>query len=388
MMLAILIYNFLFFGAVTVFKTFIPLFFKYKGLSTTEIGLLMAAGSLIGILSQPFWGYLSDKKKSIKRVLIFALVAALFTSTGLFTLVSFYPLLLFVFLFMFFFTPTGPLTEGLNITFAKSNGKNYGGIRLWGSLGAATMTYFFGVLIDKWGIQYLYFIWLPIFVLTIVSICKIKNSARKAPPITHEGLIKLLKKPLFLWFLCIVLLIAIPHRMNDSLLGLYMVELGATESQVGWAWTISFLSEIPAFAFIVIILRKYNELTIISIAAVFYALRWIIFSIVDQPWIIVLLQVSNSITFGLFYFSSIQFLIRIVPEEMRTIGMVSFGVVFGGIAGVIGSSAGGWIMDYFSPQAAYLAGGVLAIVGALATVVTHIYLQRKTRLTFPASPDL
>ena len=51
-----------------------------------------------------------------------------------------------------------------------------------------------------------------------------------------------------LWFMVMVLMISIPHRMNDALLGLYLNKLGATDSMVSWAWAIAACTEIPVFA--------------------------------------------------------------------------------------------------------------------------------------------
>src|SRR5699024_11706831 len=49
---------------------YLPLFLKYKGLNGTEIGYILAIGPLASIFSQPFWGFISDKFKTVKRIIV------------------------------------------------------------------------------------------------------------------------------------------------------------------------------------------------------------------------------------------------------------------------------------------------------------------------------
>lgn len=64
----------------TIIISFLPLYLKFKGLSGTEIGWVLAVGPLASIISQPFWGYLSDKYKTVKWVLIMTIIGMLIFS--------------------------------------------------------------------------------------------------------------------------------------------------------------------------------------------------------------------------------------------------------------------------------------------------------------------
>jgi len=47
---------FLFHATNTIILSFLPLYLKFKGLSGTEIGWVLAIGPFASIISQPFWG--------------------------------------------------------------------------------------------------------------------------------------------------------------------------------------------------------------------------------------------------------------------------------------------------------------------------------------------
>jgi len=49
----------------------LPLYLKHKGLTGIEIGWVLAIGPFATIISQPFWGYVSDKYKTVKKYLSF-----------------------------------------------------------------------------------------------------------------------------------------------------------------------------------------------------------------------------------------------------------------------------------------------------------------------------
>src|SRR5690625_6231051 len=57
---------FSFYATNTIIVSFLPLYLQYKGLSGKEIGWVLAMGPLVSIFSQPFWGYMSDKYKTVK----------------------------------------------------------------------------------------------------------------------------------------------------------------------------------------------------------------------------------------------------------------------------------------------------------------------------------
>src|SRR5690625_7048648 len=73
---------FCFHATNTIILSFLPLYLKDKGLTGTEIGWVLAIGPFASIIAQPFWGFLSDKYKTVKKILIVAasgmLIASIF----------------------------------------------------------------------------------------------------------------------------------------------------------------------------------------------------------------------------------------------------------------------------------------------------------------------
>ncbi len=60
-----------------MYSTFFALYLQSQGMSTIEIGALMAGGPVVSLIANPFWGYLSDRFRNIRRILIVMLIGNL-----------------------------------------------------------------------------------------------------------------------------------------------------------------------------------------------------------------------------------------------------------------------------------------------------------------------
>lgn len=139
----------------TIILSYLPLYLKYKGLDGTEIGWVLAVGPLASIVAQPFWGYMSDKYKTVKRILQICIVGLLVTSVLFFQMDALIAILLMGAVFYFFVTPIGALGDSLAQRRADDLGVSFGTIRMWGSVGFATSSLVIGEILTRVGIQYM-----------------------------------------------------------------------------------------------------------------------------------------------------------------------------------------------------------------------------------------
>ena len=146
-MIRLSLFFFLLFATFSAMGALMPLYLKDLGLTTEEIGFLLAMGAVIAIIGQPFFGYVSDRIQSTKKVLISVMVCSLFVSFFYFSVQSFIMLLILFIVLNFFQSSSGPLIENITITYSKKHNKNYGLIRLWGDVGVGAAAVILGALI-------------------------------------------------------------------------------------------------------------------------------------------------------------------------------------------------------------------------------------------------
>ena len=118
-MLRIAIYLYLLFSSFSIVGFFLPVYFTYKGLDPGQIGTILAGASFVSIFSQPFWGFVSDKQKTVKKILLLTMFGSFVLSIGFFSTSTLLWISIFYFIFAFFSSPLGPLSETLCISYAK-----------------------------------------------------------------------------------------------------------------------------------------------------------------------------------------------------------------------------------------------------------------------------
>ncbi|MBW4840783.1 MAG: MFS transporter, partial [Paenibacillaceae bacterium] len=184
-------------------------------------------------------------------------------------------------------------------------------------------------------------------------------------------------------FLLLIFLLALPHRVNDTYIGIYIRDMGGSFSFVGTTWFVMTMVEFLGFAVVHRFLKRGNELKLIAIAGVFYVLRFGLTAFADQAGMIVLLQLLQGVTFVFFYTAAMQHLYSIVPEAWRATGQTILAIVFFGISGIVASFAGGVIFDHWGGRVLYLIMTGLSLTGCLYSFM----LMRRVRREAPVTQD-
>ncbi|WP_248924884.1 MFS transporter [Paenibacillus hamazuiensis] len=370
--------NLLYYATSAVLTPFLPIYFEGKGYSTSQIGLLMMFGPFIAIFAQPLWGYLSDRYRTLKTI-IFALWAlSLLSSAGVFLTNGFSSAFLFMLLLYFFLLPAVPLLDSITIKSSLEAGVSYGSVRMFGSIGFTIVAVSSGyILVRMGGVQNIPYLYWGIWLLPLVLVLFLKDEKGGGPRLTFRALGSVLRNGPFLWFLFMVFVLMVPHRMNDGLAALYLKDLGATDTMLGTAWALASLSEIPTFALLGRYMHRFHELAMLGIVGLIYTVRWLLYYSVQDPLVVMLLQASHMVTFAVFWLVAVQYAVRMVPEELRSTGQSILSAVFLGLAGVTGGTLGGMIKDHWGGEHMYSAGAAMALLAAVMFFATHAYQRNK-----------
>ncbi|WP_280771906.1 MFS transporter [Salipaludibacillus daqingensis] len=371
---------FFFHSSMTIMISYLPVYFQFLGLSGSEIGLLLAVGPAAAIIAQPFWGYMSDRWKTVKRILLLCLSSALAIGFIVFQINEFILLLPLLYLFFSFMSPAGGLGDSLAQKVSVQRKVSFGSIRMWGSLGFASASLIGGYILSAIGIVHIYYVFAFFLVIALVFTYMAPDSEPSKKPVKLINAFRLLKDKRLLIFFVLILSISLTHRMNDSFLGLYIVELGGDESIIGIAWFIGVFTEATVFAFSVYLFRKFHPLTYITIAAAIYVLRWSFMSVVPDANYVLIVQVLHGLAFATFYLNAFQFVSKLVPEELESTGHLLFISVFFGVSGVIGSILGGMIINTFDVRSLYILMLGISLIGLLSSLIyRYFYIQREKK---------
>ncbi|MET3546384.1 PPP family 3-phenylpropionic acid transporter [Paenibacillus favisporus] len=382
-------FNFLFFALLAIFIPFLPVYFDEQGLSPSQIGFIVGTGGFITIVAQPLWGMISDRTKTIRKVLLLLLVCAIMTGFVLYHTGTYSLIILFAMLTYFFLMPVDPLTESLNFRVAESAGISYGSLRTYGALGYAVMSLFAGYIMTSYGAHSLAYLFAAIGLVSFVITLFMPDAPVSGKPVTLSSLKHFLSSRETLLFLILVFISSIPARMNDTYLGVYIKELGGTASLVGQAWFLAAGSEIVVFALSFWWLRKGSELMLIAFSGFFYFVRFFASAWIEDPHLLAYLQLLQLLTFPVFYSAAIQYLYRIVPVEWRATGQTVLALLFFGVSGIIASFAGGALYEAFGGRTLFLTISGMSLAGTLFGIVLYRIYGHRVRAASaePAGED-
>src|SRR5699024_4938408 len=188
-----------------------------------EIGWVLAIGPLASIISQPVWGFLSDKYRTVKWVLIMTIIGMLIFSILFFQMNHLFFILIFGALFYFFSSPVGALGDSLAQRQVDLLNISFGSIRTWGSIGFGLSTVVIVQLLSLLGVDYMR--WLFLRFSTILLIVAFQSSDLKTTDteqtISFRDLTLFISTQPFVYLLLIMMFITITPRANDSFSSLF-----------------------------------------------------------------------------------------------------------------------------------------------------------------------
>lgn len=353
-------FTFSIYVSLAVLTSFFPGYFDSLGFTKLQIGVLFSVGPGIGIAANLIWAIVSDKWQTLKKTIVAVLIGQFVLMALLLQTDDFPVALALMAVFYFFQTPMSGLNDSQLLLATKASGKNYASYRLMGSLGFALSAFVVGLLLKLFGIGLL-----PIVIMISIGcslalaflLAERQGSLKK---VSFSGLGNVLLARKTLVFLLLVFGIATASRANDGFLSLHLTQLGADPSIIGYTWTVSAICEIPVFLLLAKYGNRYHELPLLAAATLMYTLRFGLMGFVNDPIWIVAIQMLNSLSFGIFFFTALRYMQQLVPDQFRATGQAVFAVVWSGLPGLIGGIVGGRVFDEWGGHALYRCSATIA----------------------------
>lgn len=358
------------------FGPYLTLLLVHNGLDSSQIGMLMATGTLIAIIIQPMWGIISDRYNQTRLVLILsvavpALLAVFYRS-------EYFIVLILVFTLSTIFSSTqAPIADSYAIAAAQRAGSTYGSIRLMMSLGAAVGAYAGGVYVSAFSVST---IWIPFLFFNALAVfiaLTLPKQAEESHMLSQsfaQGVRRLLKNRVFLAFLGGSFLV----NQTMTAFGTYFVlafqSVGGSTQYAGVALFLASVTNVPSMLLASKVIKRLGRERTLLIGALIYVLRWGIQVAFPYPSVMIGVQVLHGLSFGLFYISAVEYVSHITSADMQATGQSIFNMVFSGFAGILGNLLNGFLLN----QGGVNAMNLSCVISSAAGAVLLIYVARST----------
>ena len=357
--------------------SFSSVFLLSQNFSNQQIGWVIAGSNILSVILQPLLGTLLDRMRKISIKLVMSILSIL--ALGLLTGLIFLHLnliwmaVLYVGIVSLLITMQ-PLVTSLTFEYINAGYNiNFGITRAMGSIGFAVLSILLGYWVNRFSPEIIPALsagFFAVYLLLILSFPGVKRQVSQ--PIVDEmesasqspAKSFLLRYYRFIPFLIGVTCLFIFHMTISTFLAQIINSVGGNTTNLGISFMIVAVCELPAFLGFSFIAAKFDTRFLLKISSVFFVLRSIIFLFASSIFLVNLGQVFQGVSFAIFLPASVYFINQTMREEDRVKGQ-TYITGFATLGGVVGSIAGGWLLDNASVFMMLVFASAAAVAGCL-----------------------
>ncbi len=371
-------FYFVFFGAAACLVPFLTLYYQGLGLSGREIGLLSGIVPLITMFGASIWSMISDATGK-HRLLFLVSIGGVWLSVLLMTQAStFLQLIPVVILYALFFSPIIPLTDNSVMAALGDQGSEYGRIRVWGSYGWGIAAIIIGPITEHHGLQWGFVGFLSIWLLLFFIGSRLPMAVAGAGGRFWQELRILLSDHNWFLFLAVALIEGMSLGIFLSFLFLYLEELGASRTIMGWSLMAATLSEIPIFLYSRRLLKRWNTQFLLALSLAFTVVRAFAYVNMTAPWQVLLISLLHGPTFALMWTSGVAYANKMAPPGLGATAQGVFSGTAMGLGSALGAFSGGLLYDAYGARVAFQWAGIASLLALILFVWVnrHSFLQQ------------
>jgi len=336
---------------------FLPSLLQEHGLAAEAIGMMLAAGTAIRLLSGPIAGRLADYFDAPRLVFAICAAAAALAAIGYLPAWGIWPLLAVTLAQAAALAPLAPLCDSLVLGSAGTNeaGFSYGWVRGIGSGAFIVGVLGSGQAVGQYGPGAV--IWLNVMLLGLAACYAPAVPRLTSPSMTssavseHAGISELLRLPSFQRVIVVGALILGSHALHDSFAVIRWNAAGIDPGIKGLLWAEAVAAEVVVFLLVgPVLIDRLGPARTAMLAASIGALRWIVSA--QTAWLpaVATIQPMHGITFALLHLALMRRLAETVPPHLSATALSLYGTVAIGAVTALMTLDSGWLYGAIGPQ--------------------------------------
>jgi PPP family 3-phenylpropionic acid transporter len=368
----LLLYSTMFaaFGAVS---PFLPALLHERGLGPSEIGVVLAAGTAVRLITGPIISRLADRLGKHRQTLTVLLAMAAAIAFGYSLPAGFAIFLLVSVAHASALAPIVPIADAM--TLAAAPGRfQYGWVR-----GAASAAFVVGAVgagqvvgaTSLGGI-----VWMngTMLALAAVAALRLPRNALDRPVVRRQANVRaLFAVPGFVPLMALAALVLSSHTLHDGFEVLRWEEGGIGPGTAGLLWSEGVLAEVVVFVVVgPTLLRWLGPAGAAALAASAGVVRWSVTAVTAWLPAMALVEPLHGLTFALLHLACMQMLSVIVPPALAATAQAIYGTVAVGAVSAILTLVSGPLYGALGPRAfwfmALLCAAALPIAFAMRRI--------------------
>ena len=381
----VLLYG-LMYAAFGVASPFLPSFLSARGVAPEQLGVMLAAGTAVRLLTAPLAGRIGDLLRALRIVLFVCTTLAALVTLGYVAAQQFWFLFVMSLLHAAALAPTTVLADALALGSASpppSSGRRgfeYGWVRGTGSGVFILGTLLSGQAVSSFGLDVI--VYLQATLLGAAAL-----AALVVPELVHQhtsdsvrasagGVVILLRLAPFRNLIVVAALILGSHAMHDGFAVIRWSAAGITPATASLLWSESVAAEVLVF-FVIgpALVTRLRPAGAIALAAVSGTLRWAVAAQTTDVLALAVVQPLHGITFALLHLACMRLIARIVPEGLEGTAQAIYGTVGIGAASALLTLVSGALYGRMGAKGFWLMAALCALAFPLSWKLKRIESQ-------------
>jgi Arabinose efflux permease len=355
------------FWAAFAFSPYQSVYLKRIGFSASSTGLLNAIAFVVAIVSVAFWGMVSDKIGSLKKILFIVILGG----SALHALIPLVPTVfpahstmaffLFIPFLSFFRASMAPMAENIQVRNCNELRLNYGVSRAIGSLVFTASSWMASFLLaDFMDVSGTFLFTFLLFIPTLVLVLLVRNpEGRKNSSDDKEKKEKvdikdLFKNKQYMIFLLFSFLFYTACNCGNAFIPFFMEEINISGDKFGFFLAYRAFLEAPLLILMNRLRLKFDIQKLLMAGVIMMAVEGLLLCFFASSMSTLLLATTfYGLGNGLFIGTSMNYLYQLAPADLRASAQAFFASV-ASVAGIVGNLFGGMLFDGIGAQYFYL----------------------------------
>ncbi len=357
--------------AVASYSPYIQIALRNKGYSYSLVGVIISIGQAFAIIGPLVISSLTDRRGKTKPYLILCALCSFVAGIPFFLSSNVAIVMLSVITLDFFFWSLNPLVDGFLNRKLYGQSYRYGQLRAFGTLGYMIALAFFAVSgfpsdTDNLSILRCFMIFVSLFLIASMmqrDDIRERKDERKAFSFSwfDKG---------FYIFMAIVALTRVGQSVVEKMLSSYMTETLGLGNYFSLFIALGALFEFMCMIFFGHILKekKITPHLMLFLSAVALTVRLLLY-LIPNIYVFALAQTLHGLTFGACHVASTTYIARNVSSEHYEVGMSIYWAVATNLPELLGTLAGGFIIDTWGYSTLFSSYAVFPFIAALLCLV-------------------
>ncbi len=376
---------------------FLSVFLESDGFTAGQMGLITALISGVGIASQPTWGIISDRVRSVKKCFMLcmacsavcALAVPPLSAAGGAGRVLTVGMLTVMY---FFFHPSNMMME---MWLVRVNDNPllkipYGTVRSWASIGYALISLAFVPVLRAMNVRNVYYFFFAFAFLAFLLTSFVPSESEGEG--AGQGRRRLRDMPfralLDYWIAAYVVfevLYLIPFSWRVTYMVFGMKEFGADTSLYGALMFVSGICEVPMLLLVKRFSGRRGWGWPLIASAVFLSAEYAVYALGHSLPLLILAQLLRGFSYALYVSGRVRYLSRLAPKGMEASTMALVNTITA-VTNLLAAAGGGFLLEALGTRPFFGLLCAVQMVSVLAFIGSHVFGVRFLK-KLPADPQ-